>query len=333
MATYKLIQDIEAEDHILGPLTLRQFIYALIAALFFYLSFIVLTKNVAFLLILFLPPAGFSAFLAFPFKRDQPTEVWALAKVRYLLKPRKRIWSQSGTKELVTITAPKHTEINLTNGLSKSEALDRLQALALTIDTRGWAVKNMNTVPTSLTNPQENDRLIEPNSIPKPVPDYETLPEEDMLDELNNPTAIKVKNMVDVSAQQQRQTLIDSLDSIREKESQNTATLGWFDQNEDELSSRLKKINDSSGLAVANLHTLQSNTQVVPKPSPQPIIQQATSPTPIVNKDPLPATNQVTQAPKTKTSSTNPDIINLSRRDDLNIATLAHQAEVVINLH
>ncbi len=332
MATYKLIQDIEAEDHILGPLTLRQFIYALVATLFFYLSFIVLTKNVAFLLILFLPPGGFCAFLAFPFKRDQPTEVWALAKVRYLIKPRKRIWSQSGIKELVTITVPKRTEINLTNGLSKSEALDRLQALALTIDTRGWSVKNMNTIPDPLTNPQENDRLIEPNAIPKPVPDYETLPEEDMLDELNNPTAIKVKNMVNESAQQQRQALIDSLDSIREKERQTQETPGWFDQNENELSSRLKKINSSSGLATANLHTLQSNTQKVLQPNTKPITQQLTPQLPESN-EPLPLRNEESQTPKTKTATTNPDIINLSRRDDLNIATLAHQAEVVINLH
>ncbi|MGH7158305.1 MAG: PrgI family mobile element protein [Candidatus Saccharimonadales bacterium] len=33
MATYKVIQDIEAEDKILGPLTLRQFIYAGVAAI------------------------------------------------------------------------------------------------------------------------------------------------------------------------------------------------------------------------------------------------------------------------------------------------------------
>ena len=32
MATYKLIQDIEAEDHILGPLSLREFIFGLIGA-------------------------------------------------------------------------------------------------------------------------------------------------------------------------------------------------------------------------------------------------------------------------------------------------------------
>jgi len=40
MATYKVIQDIEAEDKLVGPLTLRQFIYAAIAAICGYLSFL-----------------------------------------------------------------------------------------------------------------------------------------------------------------------------------------------------------------------------------------------------------------------------------------------------
>jgi hypothetical protein len=31
MATYKVIQDIEAEDKLVGPLSLKQFIFALIA--------------------------------------------------------------------------------------------------------------------------------------------------------------------------------------------------------------------------------------------------------------------------------------------------------------
>src|SRR5665213_2597510 len=108
MATYKVIQDIEAEDKILGPLTLRQFIYGLISIFFFYICFLCLTKHASFLLILFLPPALFTAFFTFPFGKDQPTEIWALAKIRFLFKPRQRIWDQSGIKELVTITVPKH---------------------------------------------------------------------------------------------------------------------------------------------------------------------------------------------------------------------------------
>ena len=103
MATYKLIQNIEADDHILGPLSFRQFVFALIAVFMGYLCFLVVTKNVPFLLVITAPPALFFGFFALPFGRDQPTEVWFLAKLRFWFKPRKRLWDQTGIKELVTI--------------------------------------------------------------------------------------------------------------------------------------------------------------------------------------------------------------------------------------
>src|SRR5487761_1861732 len=115
MATYKVIQDIEAEDKLLGPLTLKQFIYAGITTVCLYICFLSLSKHVPFLLVFFLPVALASGFFAWPWSLNQPTEVWALAQIRFLLKPRKRIWDQSGTKELVTITAPKKVEKHYSN--------------------------------------------------------------------------------------------------------------------------------------------------------------------------------------------------------------------------
>src|SRR6185437_12722766 len=134
MATYKVIQDIEAEDKLVGPLTLRQFIYAGIAALSGYLGFLFATKGAAFMLALFVPVVFVCGFFAFPWGRDQPTEIWALAKIRFMLKPRRRIWDQGGVRDLVTITAPKVVEIVRTNGLNQDEVHSRLQALADTID-------------------------------------------------------------------------------------------------------------------------------------------------------------------------------------------------------
>ena len=50
MATYKVIQDIEAEDKLLGPLTLRQFIYAAVAGVSIWLSVISYMKGVPFMM-------------------------------------------------------------------------------------------------------------------------------------------------------------------------------------------------------------------------------------------------------------------------------------------
>ena len=45
MATYKVIQDIEAEDKFLGPLTLKQFIFGAGGAFFAWLNFFAFTRG------------------------------------------------------------------------------------------------------------------------------------------------------------------------------------------------------------------------------------------------------------------------------------------------
>ncbi len=303
MATYKLIQDIEAEDHILGSLTLRQFLYGLAAAFFFYMSFLVLTKHVMFLLILFLPPALIAAFLAFPFGKDQPTEIWALAKIRFLFKPRKRIWSQSGIKNLVTVTAPKKVELHLTNGLSQGEVRSRLRTLADTLDTRGWASKNILGNDTeNLISPMDSDRLISGASIPKPVPDVVDLPGDDMLDELQNPANQKLGIMMDAYAARNQQRLYDLMNrsrpGLKQSESKKVEPNS---KDETGLNDQLKAANKVGSLSGARMHSIQPH-----KPS------------------------------KTIQSAQDSAILNLSRDNNLSVSTISEEAkkamEVVVDL-
>jgi hypothetical protein len=144
MSSYKVIQDIEAEDKLVGPLTLRQFIYAGIAAVCLYLCFVAYTKHALFLIGIFLPIAAITTFFAFPWKGEQPTEIWALARLRFMLKPRVRVWDQSNVKDLVTVLAPRRLENHhpRSANLSENEVRSRLKALADTIDSRGWATRN-----------------------------------------------------------------------------------------------------------------------------------------------------------------------------------------------
>jgi hypothetical protein len=221
MATYKLIQDIEAEDKILGPLTLKQFIFALITAFFGYISFLCVSNHVPFLLALFLPPTLAAGFFAVPFGKDQPTEIWALAKIRFYFKPRKRIWDQSGVKELVTVTVPKKVERVLTNGLSQNEVHSRLKTLASTIDSRGWATKNVNvnlSARPSANNAATSDRLASMSSLPQEVPEYTVQASDDILDETNNPVAHQFDSMITASAKTRRQQLIDELNKMGPEE-------------------------------------------------------------------------------------------------------------------
>src|SRR5437868_14512060 len=113
MASYKVIQDIEAEDKLLGPFSLRQFIYLIIVAVCLFIGYR-LALTAWFLALPFLPVILFFGLLSAPLGGNQSSEIWLLAKIRFVIKPKKRVWDQSGIKDLVTITAPKKIERALT---------------------------------------------------------------------------------------------------------------------------------------------------------------------------------------------------------------------------
>lgn len=223
------MQDIESEDKILGPLSLRQFIYALIMSFFLYLCFISVAKGFPWAMSFLLPPALFTGFLAFPFRRDQPTEVWAVAKFSFLFKPRIRIWDQSGVKDLVTVTVPKRIERIYTNGLSQTEVQSRLSALANTIDSRGWAIKNVNVNLYAQPNAvEDSDRLVAMSSMAQEVPEYTVQASDDMLDEVSSPIAQQFTQMITAKEQAHRQQLIDTLNSPAGSAAPATAESNWF---------------------------------------------------------------------------------------------------------
>lgn len=213
MAQYKVIQDIEAEDKLVGPFSLRQFIYAGIAAIMGYLCVISVSRGAPFLVALWIPPMLFCMFFAWPWSPDQPTEVWALARIRFLFKPRKRIWDQSGMKDLVTITVPKRVQKAFTNGLSQSEVKSRLTALADTIDSRGWAVKNAAISMPALPAYDQavSDRLVATSALPQTVSDIDIEAGDDILDAQNNRIAQQFDQMIQVSSQAHRQKLLDEM--------------------------------------------------------------------------------------------------------------------------
>lgn len=221
MATYKVIQDIEAEDKLLGPFTLKQFIYLIIVVVLGFIAFKLATGNIL-LAIPFLIPMLFFGALAAPLGRDQPTEVWLLAKVRFFLKPRRRVWDQTGMQELVTITAPKKQELTLTNGLSPTEVRSRLRALADTLDSRGWAVKNVNVnlyaQPAYALGVNDSERLIDPSVLPHEVSNLDIQPADDMLDEQNNPVAQQLNQLIEASSREHHTEIMKNIESARRHE-------------------------------------------------------------------------------------------------------------------
>lgn len=142
MAVYKVPQDVEADDKLIGPFSFRQFIYLLIAcgaiALAWGLSRVFLP-----LAVIPLPVILLFGALALPLRKDQPMEVYLAAVVSFHLKPRKRLWQPDGITSLVEVTAPKTIERQRTKGFDETEAERRLSYLAGIVDSQGWSVRGV----------------------------------------------------------------------------------------------------------------------------------------------------------------------------------------------
>lgn len=150
MAVYKVPQDVEADDKLIGPFSFRQFIYLIIVAISIALAWGLAQLSIV-LVVIPLPIIIFFGALALPLKKDQPMEVYLAAIVSFHLRPKKRLWQPDGLQELVEIVAPRTKEISRTKDLSQNEAERRLSYLAQIADTHGWAVRGVAAMPTQNT--------------------------------------------------------------------------------------------------------------------------------------------------------------------------------------
>lgn len=337
MATYKVLQDIEAEDKFVGPLTLKQFIFAMGGALFGYLSFFAITKGATWALIFLMPICLFGFFMAFPWSKEQPTDVWVLAKIRFRIKNRKRVWDQAGMQELVTITAPKKMEKILTNNLSQTEVKSRLKALADTIDSRGWIVKHSSFQESHAMQGQDSDRLIDTGVLSRQVPALdEAMP--DMLEGENN-----LDSLIEHKDQDRKAQIYEKMDRIRNGESlesinQPEAIVSSPEEvipTEQSIIASLKAKREAGDVGQKNLHKISSQL-----PSTTLSTAQNDNATNMTVKE----KTEVNKAQASVTEQSSPDILNLAQNNDLNVSTLARQAsgdddqngsgdEVVISLH
>ncbi len=144
MATYKVPQDVEADDKLLGPFTFRQFIYLMIVFGLFMLA-VGLFQIYPILAIIPIPVALFFGILALPIKKDQPMETYLAALLSFYTKPNKRYWIPGQSESTILITTPKKVEAPRARNLSSDEAGHRLSFLADIVDSEGQAIKSATT--------------------------------------------------------------------------------------------------------------------------------------------------------------------------------------------
>jgi len=107
MGQYKVPQDVEAEDKILGPYTLKQFIYAVIGVAYGFLTFRIFFAATPVLFFLIgAPPTILFLMLGLYQRKDQPFEALFLALVAFWTKPRRRIWIKEPITEVFKVVQP-----------------------------------------------------------------------------------------------------------------------------------------------------------------------------------------------------------------------------------
>lgn len=167
MAQYKVPQDVEADDKLIGPFSFRQFVYLLIAGGLIALA-VGLFQLFPLLAIIPVPFVLFFLVLALPLKKDQPMETYLAALVSYYLKPHTRVWTPGQRESTILITAPKIVEEVRTRNLSSEEATHRLSFLADIVDTEGYAIKGAGN------NSMREDLIAEANATTDMFDSYES---------------------------------------------------------------------------------------------------------------------------------------------------------------
>lgn len=139
MGTYKVPQNVESEDKILGPLSLKQFIYALIGLGYGFITFALFQQFIFIWFIVGIPPALFLLALGLYQKDDQPLETYVIAVASYFTRPRIRFWEKEPIAEVFRVEPPPPKQEIMQR--DPGEVRSQLQQLAELVDTRGWSAK------------------------------------------------------------------------------------------------------------------------------------------------------------------------------------------------
>jgi hypothetical protein len=205
MGQYKVPQNVEAEDKILGPLTFRQFIYALMGFGWGAICFAVFRQLPAVMIIVGFPPSMLLLLLAFYTRDGQNFEQLLIAMVGFFAASRKRLWVKEDVAEKFHIEPTKHAaEVTQRN---PAEVISELEKLATLIDSRGW--NKPLQAETSLIQPsvQHEDRMVPPPQAPH-APDE---PKTDMLDLKRSPLAQNLAELLREASEDVREEAMSQM--------------------------------------------------------------------------------------------------------------------------
>lgn len=322
MAVYKVPQDVEAEDKLLGPFSFKQFIFLIIATAAGAMAF-GLAQILVPLAIIPLPIMIFFGALALPLRKDQPMEVYLAAIISFLLKPRVRLWQPDGVESLIEVTAPKIDESQFGKGYSREEVSQRLSYLANLVDSRGWSVRGVtepdNSMQADLYNEAQdmNDLLDDGGDRAKKI--------DDLLIRANNERRQQIMTQMQspqpVAQPITQQAATPQPTAIPEPQTQNIS------QPYTPMSVVQPQHPDEDIQLVVNPYPKMNQSVITPLSEAPPVAAPTHNQTP---PQPTHAQQQPAPAPASSKEAVSPAIIDLAKNHDgLSVATLQREAERV----
>ena len=134
---FRVPQNIDLEDKIVGPLTLIQFIYILAGGLIDYIMYQAIGQShLGIFLILGIPIGLLAAALAFLKIQDQPLSHFIQAGIMYLQQPKIRFWKRGGYVAPAIFTPQKTQASTESTVTHKNIEKTNLERLAYLLDTR-----------------------------------------------------------------------------------------------------------------------------------------------------------------------------------------------------
>lgn len=267
MGQYKVPQNVESEDKLVGPLSMKQFIYAIIGIGWGFLVWRILQPGgvpaIPIMILLIVPVSGFMMMLAFGRREEQSFENYLIALIRFQVVPRKRIWLKDDYKGEVIIDAPPPPKPKEMTPADLEKVRSRLQQLALVVDTRGH-VKSPDVQLQDHTNTaaQFSERVFTPTELQKPILEGGVKEQDDVL--ANTDVTAAQAQRVDELLQNQEYSIREEAKAKMTEPTTTTASTENAAQTSQPQTDNaiLKKVMDSPNMSVAQVAQVANRGQL-----------------------------------------------------------------------
>lgn len=269
MGQYKVPQNVESEDKLLGPLTMKQFIYAIIGLGWGFLIWRILspggTAAIPVMLLLIVPISGFMLLLAFGKREEQSFENYLIALIRFNVVPRKRIWLKDDYKGEVIIDAPPPPKPVAPSKEDIARVHSRLQQLSLVVDTRGHAKPADVQLPDDANRAAEfSQRVFTPAELQKPILEGGVQEQDDVLatTEATAAQAQKVDELLQNQEYSIREEAMKKMSQAAENPEATTTETPAQTSQPPADNAILKKVMDAPHLSVAQVAQVANRGQL-----------------------------------------------------------------------